>query len=163
MARVRGRNNGCSFSGVIIEGNGATILAKAGGSKSQSLLMLNGCKNISINDLVLVGSDETATEEGTRHNLSLFNCENVTLNDIVSKKAFTDGLYVRKSKNMTITGFKAYHSGRQGCSITAGTDIHFSQCVFDGSYRVAPMAGLDIEPNYEMDTVDNIYIRLFVH
>lgn len=158
VARVRGRNSGITLSDVAIEGNGATLRAKAGGSTSQSLLMFSSCSNISIKDLVLVGSEETATEEGARHNLSLYNCENIKLENVISLNAFTDGLYIRKSNHLVINGYKAYQSGRQGCSVTAGNDIQFQNCLFDGSYRVAPMAGLDIEPNYDSDIVDNITV-----
>ena len=158
VSRVRGRNSGITLSDVAIEGNGATLMAKAGGSTSQSLLMFSSCSNISIKDLVLVGSEETATEEGARHNLSLYNCENIKLENVISLNAFTDGLYIRKSNHLVINGYKAYQSGRQGCSVTAGNDILFQNCLFDGSYRVAPMAGLDIEPNYDSDIVDNITV-----
>lgn len=156
---VRGRNNGITLAGVTIDGKGASIMAKRGGSASQSLLMLSGCKNLMLKNVTLVGSEETSTEEGARHNLSLYNCENIVLEKVVSQKAFTDGLYIRKSNHVTVDGFHAYMSGRQGCSVTAGTDIRFNDCSFEGSYRVAPKAGLDIEPNYETDIVDSIDVR----
>ena len=158
VSGVRGRNAGIKLSGVTIDGKGATVLTKAGGSTSQSLLMLNGCENVTIKDFILVGSEEESKEEGARHNISLYNCDSLVLQNIVSQKAFTDGLYIRKSNHIRINGFKAYSSGRQGCSITGGTDIYFTDCIFDGSYRVSPMAGLDIEPNYETDDIDNISI-----
>ena len=159
MSRVHGRNNGITITGVTIDGKGALIVAKQGGSTSQSLLMFSGCKNVKLRNVTLVGSDEKSTEEGARHNLSLYNCENMELENIVSQKAFTDGLYISKSTHVTIDGFNAYMSGRQGCSVTAGIDISFNDCSFEGSYRVAPMAGLDIEPNYETDVVDSIDVR----
>lgn len=159
VSKVRGRNNGITLAELTIDGNGATIVAKQGGPTNQSLLMLNFCHDITLKNITLIGSDEISKEEGARHNLSLFDCENVKLCNIISQKAFTDGLYIRRSNHLTIEGFKAYMSGRQGCSVTAGADIYFHNCCFDGSYRVPPMAGLDIEPNYDKDIIDNIRIR----
>lgn len=87
------------------------------------------------------------------------SCEGVKVNNVVSEDAYTDGLYIIHSNDVVINDFKAYRSGRQGCSIISGMNIIIRDCLFDGAYRFAPMSGLDIEPNLETDELDNITIE----
>lgn len=156
---VRGKNEGICISNVTIDGRGATIYAKEGGKTTNSMLVFTECKNIKIKNLVLKGTAVQCTEEGARHNLCLSKCTSVVVENVVSRDAFTDGLYIRKCDDVRISSFTSYHAGRQGCSITAGTNIYFDRCLFDGSYRVAPKSGLDIEANYTTDEIDNIVIK----
>lgn len=159
VSGVRGKNNGIRFNNVVVEGNGATIYAKEGGSTINSLLVFSECNNIAIKNLVLRGKEAQCNEEGARHNLCLNKCNNTTVENVVSYDAFTDGLYIRKCNDVKVQRFAAYRSGRQGCSLTAGTNICFDGCIFDGSYRVAPKSGFDIEPNYSTDPINNIIIK----
>lgn len=159
VSGVRGKNNGIRFNNVVVEGNGATIYAKEGGSTINSLLVFSECNNIAIKNLVLRGKETPSNEEGARHNLCLNKCNNTTVENVVSYDAFTDGLYIRKCNDVKVQRFAAYRSGRQGCSLTAGTNICFDGCIFDGSYRVAPKSGFDIEPNYSTDPINNIIIK----
>lgn len=159
VSSVHGRSNGIQMSNVVIDGDGATIRARKGGNIAYSLLYFVECNNIQIKNLILKGSDEDSNEEGARHNISLSKCSCVLIENVVSYKAFTDGLYIRKCDDVRVNHFESYESGRQGCSVTAGSNLFFFYCVFDGSYRVAPKAGFDIEPNYATDTIDNIVIE----
>lgn len=156
---VRGKNEGICISNVTIDGRGATIYAKEGGKTTNSMFVFTECKNIKIKNLVLKGSAVQGTEEGARHNLCLSRCTSVVVENVVSRDAFTDGLYIRKCDDVRISRFTSYHAGRQGCSITAGTNIYFDRCLFDGSYRVTPKSGFDIEANYTTDDIDNIVIK----
>ena len=156
---VRGKYDGISINNVTIDGRGATICAKGEGTMTKSLLVFSECKNIKIKNLVLKGSVVHSNEEGARHNLCLSKCKSVVVENVISYDAFTDGLYIRKCDDVKVFHFESYHAGRQGCSITAGTNIYFDSCLFDGSYRVAPRSGFDIEASYAIDTIDNIVIK----
>lgn len=156
---VRGKNDGIRISNITIDGRGATIRAKDGGRTTNSMLVFTECEQIKIKNLVLRGTGVQSDEEGARHNMCLNKCKSVVVEDVVSHDAFTDGLYIRKCDDVRVYRFESYHAGRQGCSITAGTNIFFNQCVFDGSYRVAPKSGFDIEANYSTDMIDNINIK----
>ncbi len=156
---VRSMTYGISVKNIIIDGEGCVITAKKGGRVIDSLLPFKNCEKITIKNINLYGSDVESSETGARHNMMFSNCMNVRIENIVSKNSHTDGLYLINCKKFQINSFKAFSSGRQGCSITNAQSIVFKGCVFDGSYRFAPKSGLDIEPNYETDVIDNIVIK----
>lgn len=156
---VNSLTNGIKLNDVIVEGNNCAIKAKTGGSLVYSLLPFSHSKNVEIRNLKLVGSDEMDSYANARHNLALLGCEKITITNVTSERAYTDGLYIISCKDMEVDSFRAYTSGRQGCSIVSGENIRIKNCVFDGSYRFAPKSGLDIEPNYSEDDIDGILIE----
>lgn len=158
VASVRSMTEGICAQRITIDGNDCTISAKKGGRFIYSLFPLSNCENVTIKNIILVGSNENYAEEGARHNLVIYRSSGITVENVTSMHAFTDGLYIRNSDHVRVKKFIAHSSGRQGCSITSGSNLEFSDCIFEGSYRVAPKSGFDIEPNYAEDVIDNIRI-----
>lgn len=158
VSSVRKRTDGLAIKNVTIEGDSTIIRAKESGTTLESLFSLNKSENVVVRGITFVGSKVNSDEEGGRHNVCISNSENIYLFDVKSYDAFTDGLYIRGSNHVVIENFVAARSGRQGCSITKGSDISIKNSEFSGSYRVAPKSGLDIEPSNRNDIVDNIRI-----
>lgn len=155
---VRKSADGLQLSNILVSGNNCTIQSKQGGNLTYSVLALYNSRNVVIKDMSILGSNETSDIEGSRHNLCVTKCHNVRLENINTSHAFTDGLYLRDNDNVIILGLNAHDNGRQGCSITSGRNITIEKSSFSGSYRTAPMSGLDIEPSLPNDVVTGISI-----
>lgn len=155
---VRKKTNGLKLRNITVEGNNCTIRAKQGGSLLYSVFPLNNSENVTIRNMTIIGSKESSTIEGARHNLCITDSYNIKVENIDTRDAFTDGLYIRDNDGVYINNLRASHNGRQGCSITSGSNIEITNSSFSGSYRKAPKSGLDIEPSLPNDVITGVSI-----
>lgn len=157
-ASVRKMTNGLQLKDIIVEGNNCTIRAKQGCSLLYSVFPLYNSENVTIRNMTIIGSEESSSIEGARHNLCITSCKNITVDNIDTRDAFTDGVYIRDNDGVYINNLRASNNGRQGCSITSGSNIEITNSSFSGSYRTAPKSGLDIEPSLPNDVITGVSI-----
>lgn len=141
-------------------GNNTTLKGINDNNDISNILYLQDVKNIYIKGFTLYGDAEvnTKTSEGAGHGIYINGSENIHIENVYAHDCFTDGIYIR-GNNITVKDSICKHNGRQGISITHGENIKLENVECDDSYRVAPMAGIDIEPSLETDYVDNIILR----
>lgn len=71
------------------------------------------------------------------------------LTDVLSESDLTP------VENMVMVKCHAYKNGRQGLSLQGNVGFYAKECSFTGTYRVAPMAGVDCEPWLDEDESKN--------
>lgn len=136
-------------------------------------IYIQNVTNVEVKNLILTGDVESHSP--TRYNeyshgIYIYASQNVKLDNIVSTKFWGDGMGISGyadaskpvSKNVTVKNCKFAKNRRQGCSITAGTNLLFLNCDFleTGTIKgTSPSAGVDIEPNNGGDVLKNIVFK----
>ncbi|MFM0339743.1 hypothetical protein [Paraburkholderia fungorum] len=98
--------------------------------------------------------------------VSIAGSSNITLVSPVTTGCWGDGIYIANSytrKNQWSNGIRVldHHASRcrrQGVSIISGANIVFERPVWENIGGTLPSAGLDIEPNSNLDILRNIRI-----
>jgi hypothetical protein len=120
----------------------------------------------------LDGSKELNAAPNDPHNggygmgVSIAGSTNVTLVSPITVGCWGDGIYIANSytrKDKWSSGIKvfdhrAYRCRRQGVSIISGANIVFERPIWESIGGTMPSAGLDIEPNSNLDVLENIRV-----
>lgn len=125
-------------------------------SGAYNILRNSGASNISLVGGKVQGDAKnhlgTAGEYG--FNIFITGGENILIQDVESFDAWGDGIttdvlnedFRYPVKNMTMYNVNCHSNGRQGLSLQGNIGFYAKNCNFSGSYRIAPMAGADVEP-----------------
>lgn len=89
---------------------------------------------------------------------------NVVLRGLHITQCGCDGVYfggsIREpSVNVLLEDLDLDDNHRQGCSLTIGKDVRFRRVRFRNTRGTEPSAGLDIEPNFDVETVQGIVLE----
>lgn len=151
------------FSPILINRSNVTINLVSGsyiiggstlGENERLLNVYNGVSNVEIN---AYGSTITAPVFGVgeqRHLININNCSNVYINGIRCVNGGGDGIYIGSSiaelpTNININDITTDNVKRNGISLINGVNILISNPTLKNTVGIAPMAGIDIEPNID--------------
>ena len=80
------------------------------------------------------------------------NTSNVTISGVAGNSAGEDGLYVRSANTVHVSNCTFDNNTRQGSSITGFVaHIFYNNCTFSNTHGHGPAAGIDIEPNADVN------------
>ena len=154
-----------------ILGSNATLRRNSGAGARVNILGVYFCDNIIVSGLSFDGRNRVYGIDQFHHNLAVYGCSNIIIDNVVSKYAYGDGLYVsgrhpieltnRAMRNLTLRNCQFLYSCRNGMSVIECDGLVAENCRFDYTGRSdggghAPMAGVDLEPNYDTEYVQNI-------
>ncbi len=160
----------------LIMENDTTIVTNTVNSNGYGLISLNHKENVEIIGGNLVGDINThpADGNGAMHDycygITIANAsKNVLVKDVNITQMEDDGImivdytedlsYGERTRNIEIRNVKSHNNGRQGLSITAGTDIKVIDSEFSNQRKHLPMSGIDIElESYNFMGVENVEI-----
>ncbi|HEX5094492.1 MAG TPA: hypothetical protein VFX21_00700, partial [Acidimicrobiia bacterium] len=121
---------------ILLDGKGATLEAKTTGDRTRSHLKLERCVNVIVRNLTVHGAnpDAGATRAAyhedleAQHAFELLGVRNVLLDAVQATDTYGDFVYVgnsrsRDSEHVAVTRSTFARSGRQGMSVTDGTDV----------------------------------------
>lgn len=147
-------------TGTRMTGNNTVFKAINENAAISNVLNLSSVKDVFIKGFVIIGdvNENTQRTNTAGHGISINGCENVHIDDVICRDCLTDGIYIR-GNNIKVSNSTMEHNGRQGISITNGTNIIIENVECNGSFLFSPMSGIDIEPSLETDVVDNITLR----
>jgi hypothetical protein len=96
-----------------------------------------------------------------RHGVLIIGSDHVTIEGLESSGHGGDGFYIggptgAPSTDIVLRGCKAGNNRRQGLSITSARRVHVVDCEFTDTNGTAPEFGIDLEPNYPTDLLDDI-------
>jgi len=149
---------------IILE-KGAQLLAKRGSymEKGDSLLTLNGVKNISIygyGAIMQMWRDDYDKEpyehSEWRHGIKILSCNNINIYGLTIMGTGGDGIYISQlrkenfplySSNIVIKDMKIIDNYRQGISVISARNLLIDNCYISGTKGTPPEAGIDFEPN----------------
>jgi hypothetical protein len=106
-------------------------------------------------------SDYTTGE--FRHGVLIFGARNIDIAGLESSSHGGDGFYIggpaaTPSTDISITGCSADNNRRQGMSIVSGVKVFVADCELTNTRGTAPEAGIDLEPNSPLDSLQDIVI-----
>jgi hypothetical protein len=170
---LKGRSNQ-----TIIFEDGAVICAKRGAFKSrfEKLISFDYCTNV-----VIKGKNPKACgfkmwrkdynnkkrykKAEWRHAISMMSCENILIDGIGICESGGDGVYIapdnlnRISRNITIRNCVIDKNYRQGISVISVDGLLVEDTELTDTWGTAPAAGIDFEPNGELENIKNIVVR----
>lgn len=117
--------------------------------------------------IVAQRADYPAGEQ--RHGVLIFGSSHVLIEGLESTGHGGDGFYIggptgSPATDVILKGCKADNNQRQGLSITSARRVHIVDCEFSYTNGTAPEFGVDLEPNYPTDVMDQItLLRVRTH
>lgn len=144
---------------VVVEGMGTL-------GANDPMVYLIGIINVSLKgkDVVFKDHRETYTSGANRHIFAIQGSSNVTIDGISANDGGGDGFYVSAtsnkafSDNINLLNVKADNNRRQGLTIISGKNILVQNGIFSRSNGEAPQAGINLEPNFANQFLENIRI-----
>lgn len=165
------QGTGTNDSGIVI--NKEKVLNFVNNCK----MKLNGINSPNSSVITLTSTDETITlinpyligdkDENTSPagewgmGINIINAHNVKVINPIIKNCFGDGVYISNDDKgsiefLGITDIK--NCRRQGISIIQGNGIYFEYLKCQDIIGTAPMAAIDLEPNYPEELIENVVI-----
>lgn len=134
-----------------------------------------GYKVINIQDVHNVSIKGNLLIEGERYfhkstdgewgmGISILGSTKILVEDVVVTKSWGDGIYIsgsqkKFSENITLINLKLINNRRQGISIVSGKNIKILNPYIFNTRGTPPAFGIDIEPNSNKDSIENITIE----
>lgn len=156
-------------SNVLIRCEGGARIVMAPTSFSRySVLSLADVENVVLEYLTIVGdADGHLGDDGEQgHGLQFLGAQNVVVVAPHVTRCWGDGIYFgttnhnppygRPNRDIKIISPTCSYNGRNGVSITNGIGIRVDGLTAEYNDRTFPMAGFDIEPNYDVDEIDDV-------
>lgn len=143
---------------LTFEGNGATLKSPAGATESQSTIWIGGGNTgIKVRNFKLVGS---STSPGTyiggkegAHGVMVVNSKDVGISNVTVSRVWGDAFFIGYwSDNVRIHDNHVISNGRNGVTVTSGTNIYVDGNKFDRSGYCT----WDIEPNLSTEGARNV-------
>ena len=140
---------------------GSALKAINANLASSSIISIENASNVVVNYPHLIGDadENTDTSEGAGHLIVIRDSNNVKVNGAYLEKAHTDAIYCIRVENVRVSQATILNTGRNAFTLTAGRDVEFCNSLIDMTYRVAPKAGISIEPNYDSDYIETVMIH----
>lgn len=147
----------------VLELEPGTTLRDTGQLGPEESFITIATENVRINGagarVIASRSDYTTGEY--RHGVAIYGARNVVIDGLESSSHGGDGFYVggptgKPSTDIVLRNCRADNNRRQGLSITSARRVRVTDCEFVNTNGTAPEFGIDMEPNYPTDTLDDI-------
>lgn len=149
-----------------------TLVTNTTNRSGYSLIVVDRKENVEIIGGNLIGDMNThpAGVHNYCYGITIANAsENILIKDVNITEMEDDGIMIsdytknlsggKRTKNVEIKNVKSHNNGRQGLTISTGSDIKVSDSEFSNQRKHAPMSGIDIElESYDHIGVENIEI-----
>lgn len=160
---VTSRNLELIVSDLRKEGVTEKVLeAKIYKNRTRSHVKIEGCTNITINNLNIIGANDLAGRtEGAyveklegQHGFVIFKSDTIIINSCIIKMVYGDFFYTSASDNITIQNCIGDGNGRQGFAVASGKNIVFTRNKLSNLRRAA----IDLEANGDAGVIENVRI-----
>jgi len=151
--------------------NNAILKSVSTSSSSYNIIQLWQVSNVSITGGKIIG--DRAIHNGTTgewgFGISMFGCKDVQISDISISDCWGDGIYIGSAvnsnvpsvmfcENVLIERVKIDNSRRDNISVISVKNLTIKDCVLSGANGNIPEAGLNFEPNYTYEFMQNVVI-----
>lgn len=151
---------------------GASIKLLPHNASFYQIIRIWDVHDVVLEHATLDGSKELNSAPNDPHNggygmgISIAGSSNITLVSPTTTGCWGDGIYIANSyrnrntwpAGIRVLDHRASRCRRQGVSIISGSNIVFKRPVWESIGGTMPSAGLDIEPNSNLDVLHNIRI-----
>lgn len=145
-----------------------TILKSIPNSSERfELVRIHDVKNVNIIGNVEVVGERNEHEGVTGEwgfGISIRGSNDVYIENVNVRDFWGDGIYIGSTekqnynKNVVIKNARLHNNRRQGISIISAKDLKIINPVITNTNGTAPQSGIDIEPNHELEYLENIEI-----
>lgn len=146
---------------------GAKIILRPSSKKKYNIIKIDKATNVTINNAVIEGDRQThlGTEGESGMGIGIYSSNNITINNPTVSYCWGDGIYlgsaagaVAVNNNVKIYNARLLHNRRNGMSIITANQLLLSAPYAAYSDGVAPMCGIDFEPNSPDNELKNITV-----
>lgn len=146
--------------------------------KSYNVFELTRVENVDLINVRIWGDKDThlGKEGADGHGISIRSSKNINVINPIVEKCWGDGILVGglikprndpqgryyPSENVVIRGGLLNHNRRNGLSIMSVKNILVENLESNNNKGAFPMAGIDIEPNYNKDYMENVILKNIV-
>lgn len=151
----------------IVFESGVVLRAKSGayGHKTASLFTINDSRNILVEGYgatFRMNRNEYGSSE-FRHAFRIGGCTDLTVRGLRIIDSGGDGININRgsgqfSDNITVEDVVSHNNMRQGISVITAKNVFIKNSTFSGTNGTAPEAGIDLEPTFQSDRLQNINI-----
>ena len=152
----------------IVFEDGAEIMAKEGKfqNRLEMLLLGKGISGLKIRGkgiLTMRRADYRDPKKYSRgewrHTLGFQNCRGIEVRDLTCRESGGDGIYILHTDDIIIEQVKCVRNLRQGISVISSRNLVIRNSLFAETEGMAPMAGIDFEPNYHNEKLENCLVE----
>lgn len=156
-------NNFNLTSNKILDFNGSTVIINLAEGKFR----LQNIENVKIFNVHVKSNidRDTFTADPNLSLVYVASSKNIKLKNVIVDYAITDGIILARpngsshNENIYIENCKVLNPGRNGFAITDGKNVYVSKCEFSNAIKWNPRFGIDLEPNFIDDKLENIHIN----
>jgi hypothetical protein len=138
------------------------IFSGPANSRKSDILKLYNSMNVRIYNPTIKGSRYIKKEQWGEWSagIALLNASEVEIYNVKISNTFGDGIiFADQSKNVKVIGGWIDQARRDGISITSGINIYIKDLLISNTYGTLPECGIQIEPDFPSDNLNNIEIR----
>ncbi len=164
---INQRGLSVSSNSILYFDKGSRLIMKANSMNKYQLLRIHDVSNVKVLNAVLDGDRMAHIGAGEwGHGISISGSNNITVDNFKIQNFWGDGIYVGrgkgKSSGIQIANGIIDKCRRNGISITNGINVSVSKVLISNTSGTSPMFGIDIEPNSNVDVLDNIEINDYI-
>lgn len=153
--------------------SGVTIQAKSGYRLNDSVFVISNVQNVQIigfgAKITMPKSEYTSGE--WRHGVLILGASDVAIRGLTISSTGGDGFYIGASYNNLAKNYDLYSSNiviadcvsdnnrRQGMSVISVRKLNVERSAFRNTNGTAPQSGIDLEPNYNYQYLEDITIK----
>lgn len=141
------------------------FLGPANGSYSD-VVKIYEAHDVEVINPIIVGSRNSKLEQSGQWSagISVLNSKNIKIVNPKITDTYGDGIFIGSenggfSENVTVNGGWIDVARRNGISITSGKNIKVQNILISNTFGHDPESGIDIEPSWDKDTLENIMIN----
>jgi len=149
----------------ILFQKGSSLTMKPNSLENYGILKLANVDDVKIYSPVIVGERDKHIGNKGEWGMGIYlqGSKNIQIIDPEISNCWGDGIYVGRGnnggcKNVKINSALIDNCRRNGISITDGENIEIRIPIISNTQGTLPMCGIDIEPNDNNATIDNIHI-----
>ncbi|OJV36713.1 MAG: hypothetical protein BGO33_04260 [Bacteroidia bacterium 43-41] len=131
-------------------------------SRESDILKVYKAKNVKIYNPNIVGSKFQNEKQWGEWSagIAILGSDNVEIYNAYISETYGDGIILAdQSRNIIIYGGWIDQARRDGISITSGINVSISNLTISNTTGTLPMCGIQIEPDWPTDNLENIVIR----
>ena len=140
---------------------GAALKAIPNAEQAYSILTISGASDIAVIGGTLEGDRDHHQGNTGEWGMGIRitgGASRITISDVTVKKMWGDGFYIDGAKDVAICSVTADFNRRQGLSIIDAEGVLVTNSVFKNTRGTRPSAGIDLEPDQETQSIQNIRI-----
>jgi hypothetical protein len=157
-----------SNSNLFFEKNSQLIM-QTNNLRDYEILRIHDVSNVNVFFANIKGDRFSHIDEGGEWGMgiSIRGAENILIYAPKVVECWGDGIYLgmapitKSMKNNNVNIFKAFidHNRRNGLSIITAQNSKFENILTSNTYGTYPMAGVDIEPDQDINIIKNLYFN----